>query len=444
MMLRTRCALASWALAILLGIGGLIPATAQEVPPTSAPTSAEPVEDEADGPDLATLVAPIALYPDLLLALVLQASTQPLQVIQAARFLEKRTRDPALVPDPGWDPAVLGLLNYPALVEAMGEYLDWTEALGDAVVDDLTGIQAATQDIRQSAYAMGALVSNDHQRVIIKDELVLVLPADPKTISIPNYDPEALLASMTTVEEETTKVAEPTAEALAAPADAAPPPPVPAAVAPASGPAPALAAPAPVYAAPPPAISYAPPQTAFWSNAASFAGGAIMGGVLGYALSDDDDDDDWDGWDDFRDHVDEDDWDDLLDRLEDEDRPLRRPGVNIEDSTVIVGGDRYDQEKIQARLRQSREDQIDRPRVELKDGKLQRVGRPQPASQARDRRGAKELRTPKGLAPVAVGAPTRERAGAERARRPTKDIRLPGAQARPQPTALTGDRVRTA
>ena len=120
-----------------------------------------------------------------------------------------------------------------------------------------------------------------------------------------------------------------------------------------------------------------------------------MGGVLGYALSDDDDDDDWDGWDDFRDHVGEDDWDDLLDRLEDENRPLRRPGVNIEDSTVIVGGDRYDQEKIQARLRQSRKGQIDRPRVELKDGKLQRVDRPQPASQARDRRGAKELRTPK-------------------------------------------------
>ena len=232
------------ALVLLLGIGGLIPATAQEVPPASAPTSAEPVEGEADGPDLATLVAPVALYPDPLLALALQASTQPLQVIQAARFLEKRTRDPALVPDPGWDPAVLGLLNYPAPVEAMGEYLDWTEALGDAVVDDLTGIQAAIQDIRQSAYAMGTLVSNDHQRVIVKDELVLILPVDPKTISIPNYDPEALLASMTTVEEETTKVTEPTAEALAAPVDAAPPPPVPAAAAPAPGPAPALAAPA--------------------------------------------------------------------------------------------------------------------------------------------------------------------------------------------------------
>ena len=73
-------------------------------------------------------MAPVALYPDPILALVLQASTLPLQVVQAERFLDRRAKDSSLQPDPDWDKSIIGLLNYPRQVQSMAEYIDWTEA----------------------------------------------------------------------------------------------------------------------------------------------------------------------------------------------------------------------------------------------------------------------------------------------------------------------------
>ena len=85
--------------------------------------------------DLAKLVGPIALYPDDLVAIILPASTNPLQLVQADRFLEKRKSDPKLPIDDKWDDPVKSLLNYPDVVKKMSDDLDWTTALGEAVVD---------------------------------------------------------------------------------------------------------------------------------------------------------------------------------------------------------------------------------------------------------------------------------------------------------------------
>ena len=92
-------------------------------------------------------------------------------------------------------------------------------------------------------------------------------------------------------------------------------------------------------------VSYAEPQSSFWGSAATFTGGAVMGGLLGYAIGDDwfDDDDDID-WDDI--DIDEDDLDDLRGN---------RGGINIEDSTIVTGGDRIDNSKVQTELRARRE-----------------------------------------------------------------------------------------
>ena len=97
-----------------------------------------------------SLVARVALYPDPLLALVLQGLTLPLQVVQATRFLEKRARDASLQPDPGWDTSIVGLLNYRTVLVMMNDDLEWTEALGTAVVDQLPDVQAAVQQVRSS------------------------------------------------------------------------------------------------------------------------------------------------------------------------------------------------------------------------------------------------------------------------------------------------------
>ncbi|MFQ6005861.1 MAG: DUF3300 domain-containing protein, partial [Woeseia sp.] len=83
---------------------------------------------------LEELVGPVALYPDDLLAIVLPASTYPLQVVQAARFLERLEDDPSLKPDEEWDESITALLNYPEVVELMNDDIEWTWRLGEAVV----------------------------------------------------------------------------------------------------------------------------------------------------------------------------------------------------------------------------------------------------------------------------------------------------------------------
>ncbi|MFZ1413654.1 MAG: DUF3300 domain-containing protein [Defluviicoccus sp.] len=352
------------ALALMLGL--LAVTTSGRQSALAQVNEAATPDGSAATEDLPSLVAPVALYPDPVLALVLQASTQPLQVVQAERFLEKRKKDPKLTPDPEWDKSILGLLNYPNLIGQMNEYVDWTEALGDAVVDQLDEVQGAIQDIRWGAYNTGILASSKQQKVVAEEDIIRILPADPKTVSIPKYDPEALLAAIEppeVVEDELPIAVPAKAAAPAAPApQQAAPAAAPAAPATAPAPAPAAApavetvyAEAPAYApAPytgPPMVSYAEPQTSFWESAATFTGGAVVGGLLGYALADDDDDNDNDWFDD-------DDFDGGGGR-----------NVNIEDSTVVVGGDRYNRDQVQNELR-NRRSTTDRSRSRQQAGEL--------------------------------------------------------------------------
>ena len=84
--------------------------------------------------ELQDLVGPVALYPDDLLAIVLPAATYPLQIVQAARFLEELKSNPGLEPDEDWDDSIIAVLNYPEIIELLNEDLDWTWQLGEAVV----------------------------------------------------------------------------------------------------------------------------------------------------------------------------------------------------------------------------------------------------------------------------------------------------------------------
>ena len=221
-------------LALTVGLA-LAPAVAAE---TAMPTEAEVVVVGSD--DVRALVAPIALYPDPILALVLQSSTLPLQVVQANRFLDKRSKNSSLQPDPDWDKSIIGLLNYPRQVQSMAEYVDWTEELGNAVVDNLGDVQSSVQDIRLASYYAGFLKSNDRQKVEVKDGIVRITSTDPKKVSIPQYDPAALLTALDDVDEAEDAADE---DAAAAPA---------AAVSAPQGPAPSTAPAASPPAAPAP------------------------------------------------------------------------------------------------------------------------------------------------------------------------------------------------
>jgi hypothetical protein len=117
------------------------PAAPEEAPAVDEATIEGALSDE----ELQALVAPIALYPDLVLVRTLQASLAPLDILQADRFLAQYAEDPSLESDPDWDGSVIGLLNYPIVVTTMSADLQWTETLGTAVLDQLEGIQDAIQ-----------------------------------------------------------------------------------------------------------------------------------------------------------------------------------------------------------------------------------------------------------------------------------------------------------
>lgn len=156
-----------------------------EVPASQAPLGAA---------DLHTLVGPIALYPDDLVGVVLPASTYPLQIVQASRFLDDFESDDSLEPDPDWDDSVVALLNYPEVLRMMDANIDWTWALGEAVLDQQPDVLDAIQTFRSEALQAGNLVSNEQQSVSQNDDgLIEIAPAEPEVIYIPYYEPERVV-----------------------------------------------------------------------------------------------------------------------------------------------------------------------------------------------------------------------------------------------------------
>ena len=148
---------------------------------------------ELSAADLDELVGPIALYPDDLLAIVLPASTYPLEIVQAARFLESAKLDSSLKPDEEWDDSIVALLNYPDVLTMMDEDIDWTWRLGEAVVEQQASVIGAIESFRDRAYAAGNLKSDEHQTVVVDDGVIEIDPVDDDVIYVPYYEPEEVI-----------------------------------------------------------------------------------------------------------------------------------------------------------------------------------------------------------------------------------------------------------
>jgi len=149
--------------------------------------------------ELSALAGKIALYPDDLVAIVLPASTYPLQVVEAERFLQERQKNPSLKPSDKWDDSVVALLNYPEVVKLMNDDLDWTWKLGDAVINQRGDLLDAIQSFRTQAAAAGNLHSDEHQVVQNDDQgEVSIAPADPQVVYVPYYDPQQVVVQQPT------------------------------------------------------------------------------------------------------------------------------------------------------------------------------------------------------------------------------------------------------
>jgi hypothetical protein len=200
-----RCRLA--ACLAVIAIGGI--ALAGERGPLAAPstTAAMPAAPGIAAPAppvrplsearLAQLVAPIALYPDPLLAQILMASTYPLEVVDAARWVglpanRALTGDAlaAALAAQDWDPSVKGLVAFPEVLENMSKELHWTEDLGNAFLADQAGVMGAIQRLRQAAMAAGTLRTTQQCdcRVEPDGNAIAIPPAEPEAVRVPVYD----------------------------------------------------------------------------------------------------------------------------------------------------------------------------------------------------------------------------------------------------------------
>lgn len=150
-----------------------------------------------DVASLEDLVARVALYPDELLAIVLPASTFPLQIVQAARYLEAHNNDPALEPNAQWDESIIALLNYPEVITLLNSDLDWTWQLGEAVINQQADVIVAVERFRERAYAVGNLESDEHKIVNRDDGAIKIASADSDAVYVPYYEPAEVVYQQT-------------------------------------------------------------------------------------------------------------------------------------------------------------------------------------------------------------------------------------------------------
>ena len=187
-----RCRKFLLAFAIMIAVPGIAAAqTTDSKPP-------EPEQALLKPEQLDALVAPIALYPDELLANVLAASTYPLEAVQADRWVKanKNLKGDALkaaVDKQAWDDSVKALAGTPDVLAMMSDKIDWTKNLGDAVLAQQPDVMDAIQRLRAKAHARNKLVTNKQQKVSVQQqenkEVIVIEQAQPDTVYVPYYDP---------------------------------------------------------------------------------------------------------------------------------------------------------------------------------------------------------------------------------------------------------------
>jgi len=165
-------------------------AMAQIAYPADQPVQDPSPYDLYTAPQLDNLLAPVALYPDALLAQVLVAATFPDQLNEASRWVH--ANGIAGLDDQWWDVSVRAVAHYPTVLYMMSDRIDWTTSLGQAYVMQSTDVMVAVQRLRAMAYSQGNLVTTPEQQVIVDGENVEIVPAQPQVIYVPVYDPTVI------------------------------------------------------------------------------------------------------------------------------------------------------------------------------------------------------------------------------------------------------------
>ncbi|WDZ94531.1 DUF3300 domain-containing protein [Herbaspirillum sp. WKF16] len=180
----------AWAACLVFSlVSGMPAAQAQSNYPAYPPPPASYTQEQLD-----QMLAPVALYPDSLLAQVLMASTYPLEVVQAQRFVEARpglqgdglARSVAPMP---WDPSVKALVQFPSVLAMMNDRLDWMQQMGQAFLSQQGAVMDTVQNLRERAQVAGTLQSSPQQRVVADEGLIMIEPINSQVVYVPYYNP---------------------------------------------------------------------------------------------------------------------------------------------------------------------------------------------------------------------------------------------------------------
>lgn len=171
---------------ILMAFTGMALASGQDGEP---PVSEAPAYSQAE---LDQMLAPIALYPDVLLSQVLMAATYPLEIVEASRWTQANPSlegDEAVqaVADKNWDPSVKALVGFPDLIQQMDENLTWTRQLGDAFLLQEEAVMETVQRLRQKASTNGSLAEMDHVTIERQATNIVIEPSNVEVVYVPYY-----------------------------------------------------------------------------------------------------------------------------------------------------------------------------------------------------------------------------------------------------------------
>ena len=155
--------------------------------------AASPAPQSADFCGIDALMAPIALYPDPLLAILLPASTVPSDITAASAYLIQYG-DVSRIDSQPWDPSVRALAHYPKVIAWMAENIAWTQALGAEFASSPAEVMDSVQRLRARAWAAGTLASTPQQQVFSDEDAIEILPAQTDMVYAPAYDPDVMFS----------------------------------------------------------------------------------------------------------------------------------------------------------------------------------------------------------------------------------------------------------
>jgi uncharacterized membrane protein YgcG len=180
--------LLAWCLVLVSVADGV----AYQADPASPPAPPQAAKQSPE--QLQQLVAPIALYPDALVAQILAAATYPDQIVEAEKWMAKHKnlegdKLAKEVNKESWDPAVKAMAQFPAVLANMNQNLAWTSELGDAYVNQQQDLNQAIQTMRQKAQVAGNLKTTPQETVNTSGKTIVIQPAAPDVVYVPQYDP---------------------------------------------------------------------------------------------------------------------------------------------------------------------------------------------------------------------------------------------------------------